>query len=124
MYFDKFNNELEVKERFRILAMKFHPDLGGDTQIMKEINTEYEAALRRFSGKKAYEPIKERPRATESDNKEWYEKVQRVMEWAENYPDFDITFVMSLEQQIAKNFFLSQKQKNALDKIIHKFKVP
>ena len=34
----------ELKKEYRRLALKNHPDVGGDTKIMMEINAEYEKA--------------------------------------------------------------------------------
>ncbi len=45
-YFDGCSNEREIKARYRDLAKKHHPDLGGDAEIMKAINNAYEAALK------------------------------------------------------------------------------
>lgn len=40
----------EIKRRYKVLAMQFHPDRGGDTAVMQFINTEYESLTkyRRF----------------------------------------------------------------------------
>ena len=37
----------ELKSMYRKLAMKYHPDLGGDTEIMKDINNEYDSLFER-----------------------------------------------------------------------------
>ena len=37
----------DVKNRYRELAKKHHPDLGGDTATMQMLNAEYTAAMRR-----------------------------------------------------------------------------
>jgi curved DNA-binding protein CbpA len=37
----------QVKTRYRDLARKHHPDLGGDTATMQQINAEYEIAMKR-----------------------------------------------------------------------------
>ena len=39
---EKFASEEKVKEAYRKLARKFHPDLGGSDQIMKDLNIVYE----------------------------------------------------------------------------------
>jgi len=39
-----------VKKLYRALAMEFHPDRGGDTATMQEVNAEYHEALKRCSG--------------------------------------------------------------------------
>ena len=38
----------ELKKQYRSLALKHHPDRGGRTQDMQEINNEYEALFARL----------------------------------------------------------------------------
>lgn len=45
-YFDGCRDEQEIKTRYRDLAKKHHPDLGGDTETMKAVNEAYEQALK------------------------------------------------------------------------------
>lgn len=40
----------EIKSEYRRLAMKYHPDRGGDTATMQEINSQYHAALKNCHG--------------------------------------------------------------------------
>jgi hypothetical protein len=42
----------EVKSLYRTLAKQHHPDRGGDTQTMQDINAAYHAALSRMDGQK------------------------------------------------------------------------
>lgn len=44
-YFENLETMEEVKKQYRKLAMKFHPDKGGDEEIFKAINNEYEEAI-------------------------------------------------------------------------------
>jgi hypothetical protein len=44
-YFEGFKEEKEIKNRFKELAKQYHPDLGGDAEIMKIINDQYEKVL-------------------------------------------------------------------------------
>lgn len=41
-YFVNVNTIDELKKEYRTLAKKNHPDRGGDCEVMKEINAEYE----------------------------------------------------------------------------------
>ena len=41
-YFTKCTTLEELKAEYRRLAMLHHPDRGGDTEIMKEINREHD----------------------------------------------------------------------------------
>lgn len=45
-YFHDCNDQKAIKTRFRELVMIHHPDRGGDTATMQEINAQYEAAMR------------------------------------------------------------------------------
>ena len=44
--FSACNSEVEIRKRYRVLAMQFHPDLGGCTETMQAINELYLEALR------------------------------------------------------------------------------
>lgn len=47
-FFTETLSEPEIKERYRILVKKFHPDRGGNVEIMKRINYEYARALNKI----------------------------------------------------------------------------
>jgi len=49
-YFIDCNTVEETKKLYKELALKNHPDLGGSTAIMQEINAQYEAILKRLDG--------------------------------------------------------------------------
>jgi hypothetical protein len=50
MYFDHCQTVEEIKAEYRELALKNHPDVGGDTATMQAINAAYEKALQRMDG--------------------------------------------------------------------------
>ena len=50
----------ELKKAYKAAAMKYHPDMGGDTATMQAINAEYEArfeVLKRSQNTQAAEDI-------------------------------------------------------------------
>lgn len=49
-YFENCTTPGEIKARYRELAMKHHPDRGGDTRIMQDINGQYHDLLKSKSG--------------------------------------------------------------------------
>jgi hypothetical protein len=52
------------------------------------------------------------------------EKIEMVLEWADNEnPDFDTEFIESLQEQYEEKGWLSEKQEEALDNIINKFRI-
>jgi hypothetical protein len=44
-YFKDCQTVQDIKKEFRVLALQFHPDRGGDLETMKTINTEYAFAI-------------------------------------------------------------------------------
>lgn len=49
MYFNGIKTQEELRREYRRLAMEHHPDRGGNTRIMQEINREYAALSRSFA---------------------------------------------------------------------------
>lgn len=45
-YFEALTQENEIKSRYKELAKRHHPDLGGCKAIMQEINAQYESVMR------------------------------------------------------------------------------
>lgn len=50
-------------------------------------------------------------------------KINKVLHWAKNNPDFDDTFILSLKERCTKNGMLTDKQKKALESIMEKWKI-
>ena len=48
MFFDDCKTQEDLKTRFKSLAKKHHPDLGGDAETMKAINAEYDVVIDRI----------------------------------------------------------------------------
>ena len=42
-YFENVKTLDELKKQYRRLAMKYHPDMGGSTETMQQINAEHDA---------------------------------------------------------------------------------
>ena len=57
----------ELKKAYKAAAMKYHPDMGGDTATMQAINAEYEArfeVLKRSQNEQAAEDTTGKTHAT------------------------------------------------------------
>lgn len=61
MYFTNCRNLDELKKEYRRLAMKHHPDHGGDTETMQAINSAYESR---------FEQLKKQHNATAEEGKQ------------------------------------------------------
>lgn len=51
------------------------------------------------------------------------EKIDLVLKWAENVPEFDITFIESLKDYYDQHSELTFAQSEALDRIIKKWNI-
>ncbi|MDZ7684172.1 MAG: J domain-containing protein [Gammaproteobacteria bacterium] len=56
MYFSNVNQIDELKGQYRRLASRYHPDRGGNPQLMTRINLEYEVLLASLKGATLREP--------------------------------------------------------------------
>lgn len=45
-FFNGLNTKEEIKAKFKELALKFHPDRGGNNKLMAELNRQYQQALK------------------------------------------------------------------------------
>jgi curved DNA-binding protein CbpA len=52
-YFANCQTVEEVKATYRKLAREHHPDLGGDAEVMKTVNNQYEQALKACDGQES-----------------------------------------------------------------------
>jgi hypothetical protein len=77
MFFDKCRNLVELKAEYKRLAMKHHPDMGGDVEIMKAVNAEYDAAFERL---KRYPMDSEEPTKTHQNSAEVAEDFKKVID--------------------------------------------
>ena len=72
MYFKNVKSLEDLKSQFRSLALKNHPDAGGDPEVMKEINVEYDALFAIWKSRQEKEtgnPVQE---SAESTRRQFY----------------------------------------------------
>jgi curved DNA-binding protein CbpA len=70
----------EVKNRYRDLAKKYHPDLGGDTATMQAVNIEYAEAMRSAISNEENEYQRDRAAAG-------FEPLREAIEFAVTLPE-------------------------------------
>lgn len=47
-FFAKSKNLEELKKEYKKLAMMYHPDRGGNIEVMKEINIQYDNIFKKY----------------------------------------------------------------------------
>ena len=50
-YFHNIHSLADLKKEYRRLALQHHPDKGGDTAIMQQVNTEFERLFKVWKDK-------------------------------------------------------------------------
>jgi hypothetical protein len=60
---------------------------------------------------------------TKYESNSAFSRINLVLEWAKTKPNFDITFVKSLKNSCERTGSLTEKQNDALEKIITKWKI-
>lgn len=74
-YFANCTNPDEIRAAYRALVKEHHPDLGGDTRTMQQINAAYEIALKSMNGRQF-----ERSAAADDGRTEWVYHYDEQME--------------------------------------------
>lgn len=71
-YFAKVGSYKELKETYRDLLKKNHPDNGGSVEIMQEINTEYDVAFRIWKNRAENLTEEEQKETAQSTRRHFY----------------------------------------------------
>lgn len=82
-YFSNCRNPDEVRSIYRQLVKVHHPDLGGDTRTMQEINAAYEQVLRSMNGKTFYRTSSGAGTGETAEKWEYHYSAEREQEIAE-----------------------------------------
>ena len=89
----------ELKLQYKKLAFKNHPDRGGKTEVMQEINSEYEQLLNRIineASKDQYQDSSENGRgfwSSRSEHSEVEKKVKQAIDGIINLDGLDIEII-------------------------------
>ena len=89
----------DLKRQYKKLAFKNHPDRGGNTETMQEINNEYEMLLNRFineASKDQYQDSSENGRgfwSSRSEHSEVEKKVKQAIDAIINLDGLDIEII-------------------------------
>lgn len=84
-FFDGIETIEELKKEYRKLVKVHHPDCGGDTEIMKELNAAYESIYEKLENSTYYandfEEKKERRKATSEEIKAFMHIIQSLAKY-------------------------------------------
>jgi hypothetical protein len=98
-YFSSVTSLDELKLQYKKLAFKNHPDRGGKTEVMQEINSEYEQLLNRIineASKDQYQDSSENGRgfwSSRSEHSEVEKKVKQAIDAIINLDGLDIEII-------------------------------
>lgn len=79
-FFDDVKSLEELKKRYRDLARRNHPDLGGSVEIMQQINSEYDKMIEYFA---KHGSKQEKERATAEVPKEFRDLISKLVKLSE-----------------------------------------
>ena len=88
-YFSNCKNLDELKKQYRRLAMKYHPDMGGSTEIMQQINAEHDTL---------FEMLKKQHNASADEyhkTTETPEEFRSVIDFLMKFDDLEVELVGS-----------------------------
>lgn len=97
-YFSNCINPDEIRAIYRQLAKQHHPDLGGDTKTMQEINAAYERALKQMDGQQfdrtdSQGGIKWTYQYSEEMEREIINAIDAILSLVGDAPDITVTIV-------------------------------
>jgi curved DNA-binding protein CbpA len=93
-YFETVTTADQLKTAYRLLCKQYHPDKGGSTEQMQEINGQYERLIARFlSGKSADEYGQDKFYKTREDETEVEAKVREAVEKIAHLDGLDVEII-------------------------------
>lgn len=90
MFFDHCATLAEIKALYRELAQKHHPDHGGDTATMQQVNAAYTEAVKHFS---RYGSMPKTERKQAADRRRSTKEVERAIDAIKDLPGLTIELV-------------------------------
>jgi hypothetical protein len=113
-YFVSYSSVDELKSQYRVLAFSNHPDKGGSTYVMQEINVEYQSCIERL------DPNRKKPKQHTTKSRISYSytttmmwddveyKTQVVRYWLRGSLNLDDTKVQMFVKKYPKKWYQSK----------------
>jgi DnaJ-class molecular chaperone len=127
-----FSDIGDIKQMFRELAKRYHPDMQGtgNREKFERIQTAYEN-LKDDSLRKAHDQslkyhmaqAKEAAERAQLREMDPLTKLEIILAWSTTRPSFRTSFANSCFNQLAEGRALSNRQLNALDRILISFQI-
>jgi hypothetical protein len=129
--FQNCKNELEAKNIFRRLAMRLHPDYGGDNELMILLKEYYDSSLEII--KHLDEEVKKEREQKKCKYHKVYDDVfflddklrliDDIIAYGHNHPTFRLDFTLSIKSFLNENGYITSLQYNKLLSIYNAFKM-
>lgn len=113
MFFEECKTIEEVKKTYKALAMCLHPDKGGNAELMKKLNQEYENFIEKL----------EKKNAIDEDEAFYLNLINDIFQFSNLKPTFDPAFIEGVWERYQNVGRFSDSQKKSLKNIYEKWRV-
>jgi len=141
--FFKCSDKQEAKTLFKKLAMRLHPDHGGDHQLMILLKETYEKFIEDLDRYERFTKLveesenkknekKESPKKSEDKYQKVFEDVydeeqlkiiDEIIKYGEKHERFDTSFTESIKEYLEENGFITSTQYNSLVRVYYSFRM-
>lgn len=129
--FHKCSSEEEAKKLFRRLALRLHPDAGGDSDLMILLQEWYE-----YSREAINESSKKQEKETKWSGEKYHKSYENIYSgderlhiiveifaYSDSHKKFDPSMTESINEYLSENGYITSAQYNALVRVYYAFRM-
>ncbi len=126
--FQRCQNENDIIKLFKRLALRLHPDCGGDHDLMVLLIEHKDQAIQIHQQVfTAFEPksnnLYEKTEEDVHSDDERLKIIADIKEYAKTHPKFSLNFTNSIEEFLSEKGYITSSQFNVLVKTYHSFRM-